>query len=115
MDITETTPAKTAKIIPVKKVLDAFNTTIDVNQDYSLDELKKLLSTSYKTAGKRSKGTKGDNTEKREPSKYNLFVKDEMLRLKAEHPDKSNKEIMSMAAALWKESKAKEEEPEPVV
>lgn len=108
MDITET-PVKTAKTIPVNKVLDAFNTAVDVNQDYSLDELKKLLSTAYKTAGKRSKG---DNTEKREPSKYNLFVKDEMLRLKAEHPDKSNKEIMSMAAALWKESKAKDE---PVV
>lgn len=108
MDITET-PVKTAKTIPVKKVLDAFNTAVDVNQEYSLDELKKLLSTAYKTAGKR---LRADNTEKREPSKYNLFVKDEMLRLKTEYPDKSNKEIMSMAAALWKESKAKDE---PVV
>ena len=107
MDMTEETTTKPIKTVPVKKVLDAFNTSVDVNQDYSLDDLKKLLVTAYKASSKRSK----TSTEKREPSKYNIFVKNEMTRLKTEHPDKSNKEIMSMAAALWNKSK----DTEPVV
>jgi hypothetical protein len=110
MDIThatEETASKPVKTVPVKKVLDAFNTSVDVNQDYSLDDLKKLLVAAYKTSSKKSK----TSTEKREPSKYNIFVKNEMTRLKTEHPEKTNKEIMSMAAALWNKSK----DTEPVV
>jgi hypothetical protein len=108
MDMTEETIAtKTVKTISVKKVMDAFNAAVDVSQDYSLDDLKKLLVTSFKASSKKSKGS----SEKREPSKYNIFVKNEMMRLKAEQPEKSNKEIMSMAAALWNKSK----ESEPVV
>lgn len=102
----ETIATKTVKTISVKKVMDAFNAAVDVSQDYSLDDLKKLLVAAYKTSSKKSK-----SSEKREPSKYNIFVKNEMMRLKAEQPEKSNKEIMSMAAALWNKSK----ESEPVV
>jgi hypothetical protein len=99
METTNETPKKTSKVSSIKKVLDSFVSSIDVNQDYSLDDLKKLLSSAYKTSGKAKKSS----DEKREPSKYNLFVKQEMIRLKAEHSDKSNPEIMSMAAALWRE------------
>ena len=102
------TPKKSAKIVPIKKVIDAFVGSIDVNQDYSLDDLKKILVTAYKTSGKSKKSA---NDEKREPSKYNLFVKQEMLKLKAEHPEKSNPEIMSMAAALWREQSKAPSEP----
>ena len=90
-----------AKTIPIKKVLETFNTSVDVDQEYSLDDLKKLLVAAYKSSSKKSKSS----TEKREPSKYNLFVKEEMARLKKENPDKPNKEIMAMAAALWNVSK----------
>jgi ABC-type molybdate transport system substrate-binding protein len=100
MDMTEDTTTKPVKTVQVKKVLDAFNASVDVNQNYSLDDLKKLLVSAYKASSKKS-----ERTEKREPSKYNIFVKNEMTRLKSEHPDKSNKEIMSMAAALWNKSK----------
>ena len=103
----ETIATKTVKAISVKKVMDAFNAAVDVSQDYSLDDLKKLLVSSNKASSKKSKSS----SEKREPSKYNIFVKNEMMRLKAEQPEKSNKEIMSMAAALWNKSK----ETEPVV
>jgi hypothetical protein len=94
------TPKKSTKIVPIKKVLDAFVGSIDVTQDYSLDDLKKLLVASYKSSGKSKKSS---SDEKREPSKYNLFVKQEMTKLKAEYPDKTNPEIMSMAAARWRE------------
>jgi hypothetical protein len=103
MEATTETSVKTHKTVSSDKILEAFNSSVDVNNSYTLDELKKILSLAYKNAGKKSKG---GTTEKREPNKYNLFVKDEMIRLKALHPEKPNKEIMSMAAALWKESKA---------
>lgn len=99
------TSVKTQKTVSGKKVIDIFNSSIDVSTDYSLDELKKHLSNAFKTATKKSKR---ENTEKREPSQYNIFVKNEMHKLKEQYPDKPNKEIMSMAAALWKENKNNE-------
>lgn len=101
MESTNDTPKKATKTVTIKKVIDNFVASVDVNNDYSLDDLKKLLVTAYKSSGKSKKSSTSD--EKREPSKYNLFVKQEMIRLKSEHPDKSNPEIMSMAAALWRE------------
>jgi len=107
MEVTNETRAKTQKTVSGKKIIDVFNSHVDPNIEYSLDDLKKILSSAYKSAVKKSKG---DNVEKREPSKYNLFVKDMMMKLKTDHPNKPNKEIMSMAAALWKESKVCEGE-----
>lgn len=45
------------------------------------------------------------------PSAYNLFVKKTMQDLKAENPQLSNKERMTMCAALWRKQK---EETAPV-
>jgi hypothetical protein len=50
--------------------------------------------------------------KKREPTAYNLFVKDELMRLKKEHEDDdadekpNQKELMKLAAAKWQEHKA---------
>ena len=43
---------------------------------------------------------------KKQPSKYNLFIKDEMARLITEFPDKERKDLMKQAAINWNESKA---------
>ena len=48
---------------------------------------------------------KVEGGEKRQPSKYNNFVKEQMRKIKEENPNKDNKEIMSIAASLWKEHK----------
>jgi len=82
-----------------QKILDKFSSYIDITQKYSLDELKKLLTESYKSSKIKEDG------EKRALSKYNIFIQNEMASFKAEHPDKSNKEIMSLIAIKWNETK----------
>ena len=99
MEIVETT-TKVNKV-NTKKIVDSFVSSVDVDTKYTLDELKKLLSEAYKSAGKK----KDKSETKREPSKYNIFVKDEILRLRSENPDKNIKELMAVAAANWKKQK----------
>lgn len=101
-----TTPvAKSAKPVCTKKIIDSFNSAIDVDKKYTLDELKKLLSESYKSSSKKEK-----SGQKREPSKYNIFVKNEILRLRTENPETNIKDLMVKAASNWKESKKTAEE-----
>jgi hypothetical protein len=85
-------------------MLDSFVSNIDISKEYSLDELKKTLTDAYKSV-KKTKKVKSEGAEKRQPSKYNLFVKEQMLKIKSENPTKDNKEIMSIAASKWKEHK----------
>jgi len=88
------------KPVHTKKIVDAFMNAVDIETKYSLDELRKILSDAYKSSSKKVK-----SDVKREPSKYNIFVKNEIVRLKAENPDKNIKELMVIAACNWKESK----------
>ena len=110
-----------------KKVISLFNSYVDENTIYSLDEYKKMLSISYKEANKKQKkrsqvsknteisnggegtqGTEGTECEicvKREPSKYNIFVREEMSRLKETNNEIPYKELMKMAAKNWNERK----------
>lgn len=90
-------------ITTTTKFMDAFNASVDKNRvDYTLDELKKLLSEAYKG----SKSGKKKSGEKKEPSKYNIFIKDEIARIREANPDVDNKQLMSLAASKWKEHKA---------
>lgn len=96
------TAATTAKLI------DTFTASIDKSRnDYSLDELKKLLSEAYKSS--KSGRRKAAGGEKKEPSKYNIFIKDEIARIRQESPDVDNKQLMSLAAARWKQHKEQAE------
>lgn len=84
------------------KIISDFASKVDTSkEDYSLDELKKMLAEAYKT------NTKKKSTEKKEPSKYNLFIREEIQRMKKENPSVDNKQLMSLAAARWKEHKEK--------
>ena len=100
----EATASSASKKITTKKMLDTFVSNIDTSKEYSLDDLKKILTDAYKSV-KKAKKVKSEGAEKRQPSKYNLFVKEQMLKIKSENPTKDNKEIMSIAASLWKEHK----------
>jgi len=42
---------------------------------------------------------------KREPTKYNLFMRDAIKRLREENPDMVKTELMKRGAALWQEQK----------
>jgi hypothetical protein len=102
-----------AKNIDTNKVLEYFKESIDTTNSYTLDEYKKLITTAFKEAAKKTSkrtsksgnGSGGGEVVKREPTKYNIFVKEEILKLKAENPDKQYKDLMKMAADKWNENK----------
>ncbi len=85
---------------------------IDITNNYSLDEYKKILTNAYKDAMKKTKKNTKSNDDinktvnvKRKPTKYNIFVKEAILKLKVENPDKPYKDLMKMAADKWNENK----------
>ncbi len=83
------------------KIIETFVTIVDKEKnDYTLDELRKLLTEAYKSSKKKR------TTEKKEPSKYNIFIKEEIARIKENDPNVDRKQLMSLAAAKWKEHKA---------
>jgi YABBY protein len=87
------------------KIIDNFVSSVDRDRtDYTLDDLKKLLSEAYKTSKAKKKRT---STEKKEPSKYNIFIKEEIAKIRQENPEADNKKLMSLAAARWKDHKEK--------
>lgn len=91
------------------KIVETFVSNVDTDRtDYSLDELKKLLTEAYKSS-KKKRNTSG---EKKQPSKYNIFIKDAIAKIREENPDVDNKQLMSLAAARWKESKGNSETQE---
>jgi len=99
-DISINPEEKSGKInVKTQKVLEKFIKNVDISVKYSLDELKKILSESYKSSKVKEDG------EKRALSKYNIFIQNEMAGFKEQYPDKSNKEIMSLIAVKWNDVK----------
>lgn len=86
------------------------------DMDSFVESYKTSLTTKMKeeakkaaAAGKPKKAVKLDaegHVVKREPSEYNVFIREAMLRLKEdpENKDVKGKELMAMAAAEWKKS-----------
>jgi primosomal protein N' len=109
-----------AKAVDTNKVLEYFKESIDTANNYTLDEYKKLITAAFKEAAKKTNKrsgksgggggsggalSAGGDVVKREPTKYNIFVKEEILKLKAENPEKQYKDLMKMAADKWNENK----------
>ena len=119
------------------QIIAEFTELVNVEQEYTLSELKSILSDIYKvkngkkvvakkTAKKdqvvpsddeekpKKKGrpaktpkldANGDVKKKREPSAYNIFIKEKYAEYKKSDPELSTKEIMLKAAADWSEKK----------
>jgi len=89
------------------QVIAKFVEKVSVDQDYGCKDLSKLLEASYKeiynTKGKRCSNT----SEKKPPSAYNLFIKAEIEKIKAENTDGNidPKDYMRVAAQRWKANK----------
>ena len=110
---------KSIKYVDTGKVLEYFTSSLDISNNYTLDEYKKIVTTAYKDAMKKAnknRVTKGHHENddvkkcaivKREPTKYNIFVKETILHLKTENPDKPYKDLMKIAADKWNENKLK--------
>ena len=52
------------------------------------------------------------SSNKREPTKYNIFVKEQMPLIKEEFPELSRQDLMRKVGELWKMKKESEKEEE---
>lgn len=100
-----------AKSVSGKKIKEHLLLAIEDDKEYTLDDTKKGAVAAFKDALKSGQGKKravkvDGVVIKKAPSKYNLYIKDEMARLITENPDKERKELMKQAAINWNESKA---------
>ena len=108
IDTTETSlvGGTIAKKVDSKRVKELFCSFIDDETNYSLDQYKKFVVNAYKESSKKKKGsTKDGVVEKRPPTKYNIFIKEEMAKLRLEDPKIEFKELMKLAANTWNKNK----------
>jgi len=83
------------------------------DEEVSLAEMKKMLTEVHKASSSSKKVSKKGKKEagevekpKRPPTAYNLFMKEEMEKLKIEGSTLTGKEKMQKIAELWKNAKA---------
>ncbi len=107
-------------------IMTEFTNVIDVEKEYSRSEMGKILTQIYHeiTKGKKpatdkpkkprkSKKNSDDEEEpkkKREPTHYNIFVKEQMPLIKEEFPELSRQDLMRKVGELWKMKKESEKE-----
>ena len=106
-----------------QKIINEFTTLVDTEKEYTRAELGKMLTEVYrqitsdktkktedKPKKKKSKKDKDSDEEaehkkKREPTKYNLFVKEKMSIVKNEFPELSRQDLMKKVGEMWKAHK----------
>lgn len=87
------------------QVIDNLKSKVNDNE-LSIKELQKLLEVSYKEVYGNKKVRKSD--VKKTPSAYNIFIKDEINKIKSEGLSNVDpKDFMKIAAARWQEHKEK--------
>ena len=114
------------------EIKNEFSKIIDDDVEYSIKELKDVLSNIYKTMNKKTskkvttmsddssdeddkpkkrgrdaksakKDKNGNVVVKKAPSAYNLFVQEKIVSIREKQPDIPAKERMTLVAATWKE------------
>jgi|TARA_Y100000389_G_scaffold139378_1_gene137131 hypothetical protein len=106
-----------------QKIINEFTTLVDTEKEYTRAELGKMLTEVYrqitsdkpkkteeKPKKKKSKKDKDSDEEvepkkKREPTAYNLFVKEKMSIVKDEFPDLNRQDLMKKVGEMWKAQK----------
>ena len=104
-------------------IINEFTTLVDTEKEYTRAELGKMLTEVYhqitsnkpkktddKPKKKKSKKENDSDEEvkpkkKREPTAYNLFVKEQMSIMKEEFPDLNRQDLMRKIGELWKAQK----------
>jgi hypothetical protein len=90
----------------IEQVIISFKDSVNVDNNYSLKELQKLLEVSYKKIFK-TKGSSSADVVKKAPSAYNIFIKEEIARMKQENKQGVDpKDFMKLAAQKWQEHKS---------
>lgn len=93
-----------------KRFIEDLNKKIDLKKKYKLEEIKTLVADIYKDTKKtrRVKVDSDGKVIKKKPSEYNIFIKNNMEKIKNEYRDiKDHKELLKKAAELWKIEKEK--------
>jgi nucleoid DNA-binding protein len=114
------------------KIMQLFTSKVDTNITYNNRDMQKILSEAYKEVAKslkdgekvakeggknvkerkqrtkRERDDNGDIIKKRAPSAYNLFIKEQSAKIKAENPDLNSKVIFKMAIDEWKKFKSEQ-------
>jgi len=104
-------------------IINEFTTLVDTEKEYTRAELGKMLTEVYhqitsnkpkntddKPKKKKSKKEKDSDEEvepkkKREPSAYNIFVKEQMSIVKEKFPDLNRQDLMRKVGEIWKAKK----------
>jgi len=84
-----------------KDVVEKFNEAVDINKEYTKNELCLILSTVYKEVYSK----KNVKKEKRPPTKYNNFVSENMKKMKEEFPKLTRQDLMKKIGELWRKQK----------
>ena len=99
-----------------QQIINQFTNNLDTEKDYTRAELGKILTQVYhettsdkkvktEKKPKKAKKEKSDDEEpkkKREPTAYNLFVKEQMPLIKEEFPELSRQDLMRKVGEAWK-------------
>lgn len=90
----------------VDKLVTFLSDKIEIDDEMKtlFDEFKKTTKEGIKASFKNStrKGGAKDEKKKREPSPYNLFIKEKMAEIKAKKPELKGKDLMKEAIEEWK-------------
>jgi len=103
-----------------QQILTTFTSKVDMEKEYTRSELGKMLTEVFKEIREGEKGEKkvrkkvkkeeGEEKRKREPTAYNLYVKETMSVIKEENPEMSRQDLMREVGRMWKEKKGEEKE-----
>ena len=91
-----------------KDVVEKFNQAVDINKEYTKNELCLILNTVYKEVYSK----KNVKKEKRPPTKYNNFVSENMKKMKEEFPELTRQDLMKKIGELWRKQKEDNESKE---
>ena len=87
--------------INTQNFINEFKNMINIEKNYTRQELNNIMKIAYDNV----KENKKKNTNKKPPTKYNLFVKEYLSILKDENPNLSRQDLMSLVGEKWKTMK----------
>ena len=103
-----------------QQILTTFTSKADLNKEYTRSEWRKMLTEVFNEIQEAEKGEKkgrktkkvkteeGEEKKKREPTAYNLYVKETISVVKEENPEMSQQDLMREVGRMWKEKKENE-------
>ena len=104
-----------------ERILTTFTSKVEMEKEYTRNELGKMLTEVFKEIREGEKGEKkarkkakkeddGEDKKKREPTAYNLYVRETMPVVKDENPEMSRQDLMREVGRMWREKKGNVED-----